>query len=728
MPAQNDNVGHMDQMPHTAMTPSVAGLSLWSSPYAEHHGTPQQRPQIFPFQPPMVNQPMIANPHSGGNSGRNNARSKEQQGPPETAIVATSTPEFPSLEAFLEQRSSQETYLHPCDYVFKEYTDKPLQFTAVELITFLPELCTSLGICARLLKAKMNNTAHWQISTTHRSTEKNVRQIGNDYLNAMRRRDPSWSVKDWLKSWKPPRDWVCVMEMRDFEPDRVVYEESQAPVPMPVPFTDLLRGVEKCPTGCDAADLTRAIDYACEQLEKDGTVYVFPTDLEKILDEAGRTVVTPDHRDDMIIKRYYKQYDQDRLAKNNAGQKRAASPTPPPQAQLPAQFPAQQPKRQKMDAATQKQPVPQKHMEKDPRVDGLMQFTEVRGDETAEVNRLIRFAQRPDQMHFPWQWKAEHVERANAMLQEEANIVQKEKMVWDDAIRRDALQGDAQQHDQNNVSSQPAGFTSQFQDGSASDLEFGGAIQDVQPYDQTPGLVYSPRNDHSSSPESAAEWTNANLMTPNESEGMVSETPASSLADSSYVNFEELIDPALLDEAQSATVAEHLENIQGGQDGDTEVNNPSSMVTVPSDFDTENSIMTLSMADWTANLDPNSMEAEFARELDAPLIDPTWGSFDDLDPHFFEIDPVLLFDTPSEANGPPSLPLAPEHGMQGHAPNDLLRECHEAYDASNNTPLARAARFALEPQYIDSNWRVQELHMLLDKVDRDALAMGNRGD
>jgi hypothetical protein len=717
--AVQNNVGYMDQMPHTAINPSVADLSPYISPYAGQHETPQQLPLMFPVQPPMVNQPMIANPRSGERPGRNNAGPKKQQGSSEAAIDATSTPEFPSIVAFLSQRSSQETALHPCDYVFKDYTDKPLNFTAVELITFLPGLCASLGICNRLLKAKMSNPTHWQISTTHRSDSKDVRHIASEiYLNTMRRRDENWQVKIWLKTWKPPQDWVCVMEMRDFEPDRVVYNELQAPVPMPVPFTDLLRGVKKCPTGYDAADLTRAINHACEKLEKDGTVYMFPTDLEKILDEAGRTVITLDHRDDMVIKRYKKQYEDDRKAMNNAndaGQKRAASPTPPSQAQLPAL----QPKRQKPNAANQRQLAPQQYMEKDPLAGRLMKLTEVRGDETAEVNQLIRFAQRPDQVRIPWRWIKKDVDQAQEMLQKEAKIVQKEKMTWENAIRRQAQQGDAQQHNQNNVAGHPTSIKSQFQNGFASDLEFRDASQDVQHYDQTPGKPYPFRNDHSSSPEFGAELTVTDLMTPNESQGMTPETPASSVTNPSYVDLNEwlhptayaaeeqqnvdatggavaatqqqdgarmntpfsglqaeqdsVIDPQLLDGNQAAMYAERSANMQAvEQQGETDVSNPPSSLTIPFDFDSEFPTLGSRDDEWMPFVASGDEEwTQFVEDNNVGLDDPA----------LYEMDYQALFgDMPTsltpDSSNVPNLPTMPGTKQ----PQEIHPSLHDTLD------------------------------------------------
>jgi len=400
----------------------------------------------------------------------------QQQSPPDHSEPVNPNPvlmEFPNITAFIEKQNADTTGLMPIhrlplyDYVFSDFTfGKPLSFTAVELITFLPHLCRSKGIATRLLNGGMQNTTHFEIHNTHRHTNDGIAitSIAGGYLDAMR--GAGWRVrpKEQKGSWsrkghKPPKNWVCSLDMAGFQPDRIKHGGGMAPDP--VPFSDLLKGVKKVPTGFDAADLTRAIEYAIGNPNEDGREWIFPTDLSSILDYIGRTIVTPEYQDSKAALRYDRQYKKRPTTPKSKLEKvgyaapdsqhvrtvtGGSNPSPKPQvhntspqselqmfhANLQVQpitqatqesnqssrwlmhtnpppapsMASQDPVREQPTSAWQSQPI----------ANGLMRHTVVQGDEASLVNRLILFAQRPDQERFDWLWTQEHIDVVQSML------------------------------------------------------------------------------------------------------------------------------------------------------------------------------------------------------------------------------------------------------------------------------------------------------------------------
>jgi hypothetical protein len=295
---QHDESGYANDFNYNAVNSTPCADNPFSSTYkSTEHQYPHQGPQTSGF--------------------------KSDQSEALKAPTAEFT-EFPHATAFLEKMNADSPRLMPMqklplyDYNFANdiTLGKPLSFTAVELITFLPHLCRSNWIANRLLNGGMQNTTHFEIHSTHRLTNSHqdgitVSTIANGYLDAMR--GPGWRVRPkeqkgtWTrKGHKPPKNWVCSLEVAGFQPDRVLYGYGR--IPDPVPFSDLLHGVRKMPTGFDAADLTHAIEFAIGNPLEDGQVWMFPTHLSFILDRIGRTHASHKHQDSEIATRYEQQF------------------------------------------------------------------------------------------------------------------------------------------------------------------------------------------------------------------------------------------------------------------------------------------------------------------------------------------------------------------------------------------------------------------------------------
>lgn len=216
------------------------------------------------------------------------------------------------------------------DYNFQALANsynKALNFTAVEIITFLPTLYCNSSIARRFVNNGLENPIHAEITEVHRVYPRAVADIGNDYQNALRPSDWRRMAKEDIKTlWtrknqKKPHGWDARnISMNAFVPDRIIKQGVRAPAPTSVPFSRLMQGVKKTPTGNDAADLTRAIEFANSEEAKKifpGRNLIFPDDLIDILRTIGPTLVTEQHRDKDVVKRYRKLYEERKKLKKD---------------------------------------------------------------------------------------------------------------------------------------------------------------------------------------------------------------------------------------------------------------------------------------------------------------------------------------------------------------------------------------------------------------------------
>ncbi|PSN70875.1 hypothetical protein BS50DRAFT_584451 [Corynespora cassiicola Philippines] len=185
-----------------------------------------------------------------------------------------------------------------------------ISFTMVEIIVFLPNLFHDASITERLLNNGLQTTVHSYILKNFRWNTERITQglststIKKNNSKAMKGRYGDWSVSSHVK----PHDWDWMnISMNGFVPNWVLKGETQE-YGSSIPFQTLIRGVKKLPEGYDSADLTRALRYTLEnpRWDMNGQLveYLFPDDLQNILNITGRTEVTMAHTDGQIIMRY----------------------------------------------------------------------------------------------------------------------------------------------------------------------------------------------------------------------------------------------------------------------------------------------------------------------------------------------------------------------------------------------------------------------------------------
>lgn len=230
-------------------------------------------------------------------------------------------PFFPAAELLLTDLVPEvflrQSPIYDYDYSKHGHTFL-LNFTAVEIITFLPRLFEQTSMATRLVNNGMQNKVHAKILEEHRyhqgsgCTDFYVAGIGARYLDAMR--GPGWRARPkaeqdamWTRKKQKVPDaavWNAAdISMNSFIPDRIKYGTHDVQPPS-VPFLQLLRGVKKIPQGDDAADLTRAIEFVVDSELAGGDQWIFPDHLGMILAAIGSTPIHNEHLDREIVQRY----------------------------------------------------------------------------------------------------------------------------------------------------------------------------------------------------------------------------------------------------------------------------------------------------------------------------------------------------------------------------------------------------------------------------------------
>lgn len=190
-------------------------------------------------------------------------------------------------------------------------TGGPLNFTIAEIVVLLPHWFRNRDIAVRFLHNGITGAAHLAMLEAHRhlnmshSIDRSRARdhIGDAYRRAMRHIIPGWTKQ----LHRIPAHWnTDLMVVNAFWPESAHQIGSIAT--NPVVFRTLAEGLKKLPQGYDAADLTRALIYAIQnkKLNEHGVVtdFMFPDDLQKILQVIGQTQITKEHTDSLVIERY----------------------------------------------------------------------------------------------------------------------------------------------------------------------------------------------------------------------------------------------------------------------------------------------------------------------------------------------------------------------------------------------------------------------------------------
>jgi hypothetical protein len=112
----------------------------------------------------------------------------------------------------------------------------------------------------------------------------------------------------WTKAkHQVPGDWNGLdTSIANFESEGA--SEAGYVRPPSIPFMYLAVGLKKLPQGYDAGDLTRALDFAMQNQKLDEhsqpTEFMFPDDLQLIINHIGPTLITQGHFDGAVLGRY----------------------------------------------------------------------------------------------------------------------------------------------------------------------------------------------------------------------------------------------------------------------------------------------------------------------------------------------------------------------------------------------------------------------------------------
>lgn len=192
---------------------------------------------------------------------------------------------------------------------------RDVNFTAVEIIVFLPRLFFNEQIALRFASNNIQNPEHVKILKRHRRILVSTITIGSHYRAALQPYhfvdgEEDSTGKTWSrKQHKVPPNWNHKsLAINDFVPDRILRNRSNVAAPRSVPFGSLANNVIQWPEGDDTADLTRAVRFVCDKQEEAQTVLghepMFPDDLAWVLRHVGHAAINLSCEDSKIARRY----------------------------------------------------------------------------------------------------------------------------------------------------------------------------------------------------------------------------------------------------------------------------------------------------------------------------------------------------------------------------------------------------------------------------------------
>ncbi|KAH7385318.1 hypothetical protein DE146DRAFT_621523 [Phaeosphaeria sp. MPI-PUGE-AT-0046c] len=219
---------------------------------------------------------------------------------PRKSIPAKSAPRLPFL-----LKAPEHTYV-------MSQGSHELNFTAVEILTLLPNWVKNEDIAARFMNNGLDSGVHIAMLEENQGLNIPTNEIPRVkdgitalYRRAMRKTNSTWKKVD----HKAPDNWdPRSISVDQFVPDEIRKNGAKAQQPS-IAFSDLANGIKRLPQGANAGDLTHALEYALSN-EKPSpyhgvtTDWMFPDDIHTILQQQGYITVTDDHSDRAAFKRY----------------------------------------------------------------------------------------------------------------------------------------------------------------------------------------------------------------------------------------------------------------------------------------------------------------------------------------------------------------------------------------------------------------------------------------
>lgn len=199
-------------------------------------------------------------------------------------------------------------------YEYKLPKEMPINATIVDLIAVVPQWFRNPGITWRFMNNGINAAVHFAILEQHRhlgltnaeEAERARDHISDTYRKTMRKME---NFSGWTKAGHNiPDNWNKLnISVSGYLPESA--KKIGYVTPASIPFIVLAVGLKKLPQGYDAGDLSRALQFAMQnqKLGEHGrpTEFMFPDDIQPILDHIGHTQNTDNHVDDTVVRHYY---------------------------------------------------------------------------------------------------------------------------------------------------------------------------------------------------------------------------------------------------------------------------------------------------------------------------------------------------------------------------------------------------------------------------------------
>jgi len=189
--------------------------------------------------------------------------------------------------------------------------------TMCDIIALLPQWFRNPSVLERFVNNHITPAVHYAILDKHRyldiedtneDANRARKSLSATYLSVMRKVDPFWK----RNAHQVPQDWNNFdMNIENFVPEAAKKPTYQAPPS--IRFKDLADGLKQLPQGPDAGDLTRALEFVMRNMKTNEHglkfYYVFPDDIQIILDRIGRMTCTRANFDRAVVARYRRALD-----------------------------------------------------------------------------------------------------------------------------------------------------------------------------------------------------------------------------------------------------------------------------------------------------------------------------------------------------------------------------------------------------------------------------------
>ncbi|KAH7351381.1 hypothetical protein BKA66DRAFT_516301 [Pyrenochaeta sp. MPI-SDFR-AT-0127] len=210
--------------------------------------------------------------------------------------MATATP-CPSPDSRAMSRQNEEQKSHPGYQFGSNASSRNMRFpakaniTVVELLTFLPNSIQCADVIYRLISNGGTHRTLWAIMTIQRDLliEWSASHCGILLCKTMENAGyQGWTVgsHNMYPELKKATWDEANLDVNGFRTPGQVNGKHSAPPP--IPFKSLNTGVRRMPTGYDALDLTRMVQYC---VQNPSQLWLYPDDFEALLNRLGGPVV-----------------------------------------------------------------------------------------------------------------------------------------------------------------------------------------------------------------------------------------------------------------------------------------------------------------------------------------------------------------------------------------------------------------------------------------------------